>query len=64
MSSNEYTQRRNKSSQKHQKEHYDRIGFLVRKGQKEVYEQAAADRGYSLASWIRFLMDKAIEEGS
>ena len=60
----EYSEKQNKWSQKHQKEHYDAIRFLVRKGMKTVYAQAAADRGYSLAGWIKHLMDKAIEEGS
>ena len=47
-----YTEARNKATQKYVKNHYDRILLRIPKGEKTVFQEAAAAAGLSLNTFI------------
>lgn len=44
----------------YQKDNYDRITLMARKGKKEKYKAAARSAGMSLSSFIQLCVDKQI----
>lgn len=47
---------------KYKKENYDKIEFLVPKGDKELFKNIAAKQGMKVGEWIRTVVYKEINK--
>lgn len=56
-----YSEAQKKATMQYQKEHLEQINIRVRKGCKQKYLDAAAERGQSLAQFLTSAADAAIE---
>lgn len=57
-----YSEKQNKWTQDYIKKAYEPILVRVKKGKKELYQQAVAEKGVSLNAYIVEKLDELLEE--
>lgn len=56
----ERTDARRRADLKYKNTHFDRLAVMIPKGTRDVYKQAASDRGLSLRQFVIRSMDEFI----